>query len=94
MTQIKIHFLIITDMKNINAIKKAERAGYKVTTKDNHQFVAQKNNRLIEWFKNKSDEIFCIRIRSVKDLDDHMTDYCAGVFVHNFTSAIKINESR
>lgn len=80
-------------MKNINAIKKAERAGYNVITEDDHKFVAQKENRLIEWFKSRSGDIHCIRIRNANDHDDSMTDYCAGIFVHNLTSAISLSNS-
>ena len=78
-------------MKITNAIKKLERAGFKVTETE-YSFVAEKAGcRLIEFHRNGggSESVVCIRTRRKTDKDDSMTDYCAGVFHKNITQAIE-----
>lgn len=78
-------------MKVTNAIKKLEKAGFKVTNDDGN-FSAKKGNEFIEFFQNGggSEEVVCIRVRSANDHDDCMRDYCAGVFCNNITQAIRL----
>ncbi len=77
-------------MKVTNAIKKLEKAGFKVTN-DEGNFFATAGNEIIEFFHSGdgSEEVACIRVRSADDYDDSMRDYCAGVFCDNITQAIR-----
>ena len=78
-------------MKITNAIKKLEKAGFKIEKVDIHyRAVKQDCRELIEFYKNgREDSVTCIRVRRKGDLDDVMTDYFAGFFVDNITQAIK-----
>ena len=73
-----------------NAIKKVEKNFAKVIKQDGGNYTATKNNKEISFRKNgHSEDITCIRVRSIKDLDDILTDYCAGVFYDNISQALK-----
>jgi len=73
-----------------NAIKKIEKmTGEKVEEVYGHYRII-KNGRELSFFKNgDSDLAVCFRTRGLKDLDDSMSDYSAGVFWDNVTQAIK-----
>ena len=79
-------------MKVQNAIKKLEKAGFKVTVSGNSGYHASKENapHIIEFRKNGggSEEAICIRVRREADKDDVMIDYSAGVWCDNITQAI------
>ena len=81
-------------MKITNAIKKLEKAGFKVTNEDSQRFAARRENRthVVEFMKNggNCDQVICIRVRRANDLDDMMTDYCAGVWCDNISQAIRV----
>jgi hypothetical protein len=77
-------------MKLQNAVKKLEKAGFKVKTNDN--FVSAKkegHRRLVEFFVQRDDEVTCLGIRHEDDKSDSMSDYCATLFCDNITQAIK-----
>ena len=78
-------------MKITNAIKKLEKAGFKVEKADMHyRAVKEDCRRLIEFCKNgREDSVTCIRVRRKGDIDDIYTDYHAGFFVDNISQAIK-----
>ena len=79
-------------MKLENAIKKLSKFG-KVQNQGALYF-AKVNNSIVEFMRNGAIEadygITCIRTRSVRDNDDLMTDYFAGVWCDNLTQAIKM----
>lgn len=76
-------------MKLTNAIKKLGK--YTEVRKLEYSYQAIQGNQAIEFFENgTSGEITCIRVRSIHDKDDIMSDYCAGSFCDNLTQAIKI----
>ncbi len=78
-------------MKISNAIKKLEKAGFKVV-QNRQEYIAKidGNPYAVEFFKNGTqDDVTCIRVKHRKDKDDVTTDYCAGCFYDNITRAIK-----
>ena len=79
-------------MKLENAIKKLSKFG-KVENAGALYF-AKINNSIVEFMRNGPIEadygITCIRIRSVRDNDDLMTDYFAGTWCKTLTQAIKM----
>ena len=82
-------------MTLVNAIKKIEKAGFKVE-QVNSVYRASKSttNYVIEFFKNGcSGNITCINVRRLNDEHDSMTDYYAGVWANNITQAIKLASS-
>jgi len=79
-------------MKLTNAIKKLKKSGFMIEEKGVFVF-SQKNDQEISFFKNGRDEdpqITCIRVKRINDVDDSMTDYCAGVFCNNLSQAIRL----
>lgn len=83
-------------MTTKNAIKKLEKAGYKV------EHVHGERNRLFRSVINKGesvleflggscddDSIQCIGVRAINDHSDSMTDYCAFVFYKNLTQVLR-----
>lgn len=79
-------------MKIINAIKKLEKAGFKVS-KDGSQHTGVKSglDYIIEFYQNgREDSLACINVRRPDDLSDAMTDYSAGTFCDNITQAIRL----
>ena len=78
-------------MKITNAIKKLEKAGFKIN-KSGGLYSAKRGSDIINFRKNggDSDQVICIRVRSECDQDDQMTDYFAGVFCNNITQAIRL----
>ena len=80
-------------MKITNAIKKLEKSGYIVKANESFgHFTARRESsiKVIEFCRNgRSEELTCIRVRRTNDLDDSMTDYCAGYFCDTITQAIK-----
>lgn len=79
-------------MKLRNAIKKLEKFG---TIENNGSlYYARIENSVVEFMRNGREEdecnITCIRVRGIKDEDDTMTDYFAGVWCDNLTQAIRI----
>jgi hypothetical protein len=75
-------------MQVTNALKKLTKAGFVVEQNDKY-YSAQAGRDVIE-FHQQDGEIICIRVRSVNDQDDVMSDYSAGVFCDNLSQAIQI----
>ena len=79
-------------MKISNAIKKLEKAGYKVSSCDERfRFWAENGKDIISFF-NQGDSVRCINARSKGDEHDPMTDYSAGVYCDNISQAISVCE--
>lgn len=76
-------------MQAINAVKKLNKAGFQITQNGN-RYSAQAGRNAIE-FSQQGDDIVCIRVRSVNDKDDVMSDYSAGVFCNNLSQAIRLS---
>ena len=77
-------------MKLQNAINKLTKLSLKVT-KDGQFYSARTQRYVIEFSKNgHSDEITCIRVHSINDKDDFMSDYCAGTWCDNLSQAIRL----
>ena len=79
-------------MTATNAIKKLEKAGFKVETVY-RKFQASNASTpcVIEFFKNGgSEEIVCINVRRHNDNHDSQSDYCAGVWASNIKQAIEL----
>ena len=78
-------------MKVTNAIKKLEKAGCKVIN-EGSRYSARRENDIVEFIQNGggSDQAICIRIMSVNDQDDIMTDYFAGTYCDNLSQAIRL----
>ncbi len=76
-------------MKVSNAIKKLSKYGN--VTQDGQFFRIIQDTREIQFARNgSSEDIICIRVRSIHDKDDFMTDYHAGTFCDNITQAIRL----
>lgn len=79
-------------MKLTNAIKKVEKIGQVIQS--GQRFSVQKGNEVLEFLANgkieKDTNITCIRVRRIKDQDDAMSDYCAGVWCDNISQAIRL----
>ena len=78
-------------MKITNAIKKLEKAGFEVIN-EGSRYSARRENGIVEFIQNGggSDQAICIRIMSVNDQDDIMTDYSAGTYCDNLSQAIRL----
>ena len=78
-------------MKITNAIKKLEKAGFEVIN-EGSRYSARRENDIVEFIQNggDSDQAICIRIMSVNDQDDIMTDYSAGTYCDNLSQAIRL----
>ena len=75
-----------------NAIGKLERNGFMVSGDGMNFRAANPGNqtRVIEFGRNgREDSVVCIRSRHVRDMDDSMSDYCAGCWHDTITQAIK-----
>ena len=82
-------------MKVQNAIKKLEKAGFKVNINvSNSRYCASKENApyIIEFRKNGggSEEAICICVRRVNDNHNSMIDYFAGIWCDNILQAIRL----
>lgn len=79
-------------MKLKSAIKKLSKLTK--VEKNGGQYSGVVNGNVIEFRACNSQEedtgITCIRVRSIKDEDDSMTDYFAGVWCNNLSRAIKV----
>lgn len=79
-------------MKLENAIKKLSNVTR--VQQNGNQFWGELNRYVVEFCVNGRIEddrdIVCIRIRSKKDKDDSMTDYCAGTWCDSLTQAIRM----
>ena len=71
-----------------NAIKKLSKVA-KIETNGLHYW-GQIGGHMVEFMKNSVGDISCIRVRGVRDEDDIMTDYFAGVWCDNLSQAIRI----
>lgn len=78
-------------MKVKNAIKKLEKAGFEITESGVFFSAKKPGSRLVEFSRNGggSEEVVCIRTRMATDIDDPMTDYCAGCWHDTITQAIR-----
>jgi isopropylmalate/homocitrate/citramalate synthase len=78
-------------MKITNAIKKLKKAGFEVIN-EGSRYSASRESDIIEFIQNGggSDQAICIRIKSVNDQDDMMTDYSAGTYCDNLSQAIRL----
>ena len=75
-------------MKLSNAIKKLEKYG-KVENNGISYWTIQ-GNTAVEFMKNgSSEDITCIRVRSIHDKDDFQSDYSAGTWCDNLSQAIR-----
>ncbi len=82
-------------MKVQNAIKKLEKAGFKVKVGVlGFSYYASKENTpyVIEFRKNggDSEEAICINTRRVNDNHNSMIDYFAGIWCDNISQAIHL----
>jgi len=76
-------------MKLTNAIKKLEKYG-KVEF-NGHCYTTIQGTTAVEFLKNgSSEDITCIRVRSIHDKDDIQSDYSAGTWCDNLSQAIRI----
>lgn len=78
-------------MKIQNAIKKLNKAGFKVAS-NNGCYSAKKDGckYLVEFHHNgKTDDVTCIGFRHENDHSDSMIDYCATFFCDTISRAIK-----
>lgn len=75
-------------MQVTNALKRLVKAGFAVTQIGN-RYSAQSGGNVIE-FHEQDGKAICIRVRSVRDLDDVQSDYSAGVFCDNLSQALQI----
>ena len=75
-------------MKATNALKKLTKAGF-VVTQSGNRYSAQAGRNVIE-FHQQDEDIICIRVRSVNDRDDVMSDYSAGTWCDNLSQAIHL----
>ena len=78
-------------MEIYNAIKKVEKlTGCKVKNY-NGRYSIVKNGMELSFIKNggESNQAICFKTRRINDMDDPMTDYCAGSFWDNLTQAIR-----
>lgn len=77
-----------------NAIKKLSKYGE--VKKYNGIYTAVKNGVAVEFMRNGRLEdnypICAVRVYGVKDKDDNMTDYSAGIWCKTLTKAIKQTE--
>lgn len=80
-----------------NAIRKLEKSGYLVSGSGSTGFRAVKSglSYVVEFRQNGggSEEVVCIRVRHVVDIDDSQSDYSAGAWFGNITQAIKFADS-
>ena len=76
-----------------NAIKKLQKAGFRVKASENmsNRYVAEKEGcrRFIE-FLAQNGELIIIDLRRRGQEDDSMTDYHAGTFCDNLSQALRI----
>ncbi len=80
-------------MTTTNATRKLTKAGFEVHEPRPGFFHACKESTryVIEYFKNgSSDEITCICVRHINDRHDSQSDYHAGIFANNISSAIRL----
>jgi hypothetical protein len=75
-------------MQTSNAIKKLNKAGFQIT-QTGKRYSAKANSHVID-FIEQNDSIICIKVRSMNDHDDAVTDYSAGVWCNNLTQAISL----
>ena len=75
-----------TAIKKLSKLTKVEKNG--------GVYSGRINNNVVEFMACNSREedtsITCIRVRGIKDEDDNMTDYFAGVWCNNLSQAIKM----
>jgi len=76
-------------MKLSNALKKLSKYG-KTEIKGIHYQTIQGDTVVEFLVSSYSEEITCIRVRSIHDKDDSQSDYSAGVWVDNLSQAIKV----
>ena len=78
-------------MKIQSAIKKVEKHLEVKVQKNGNEYFIRKDGRELSFIKNggESEEAICFRTRGLNDIDDVMSDYCAGVFWDNVTQAIR-----
>tara|TARA_R110000868_G_scaffold212059_3_gene462105 strand:+ start:456 stop:698 length:243 start_codon:yes stop_codon:yes gene_type:complete len=76
-------------MKTANAIKTLEKAGFKVVSpyKGFFSALSQSGKNVIE-FLDQDDVMLCVKVRGVKNVDDHHTDYAAGSWCKNLRQAM------
>ena len=80
-------------MKLANAIKKLEKAGYKVENTFGNFFKASIEGQryFIQFLTNGgSDDIATISVKPHNDRDDVSSDYSSGVWVDNISQAIRL----
>lgn len=76
-------------MKLTNAIKKLEKYGK--VEHFGYTYSLTQGNTAVEFMRNGSSEnITCIRVRSIHDKDDLQADYSAGTWCDNLSQAIRI----
>jgi hypothetical protein len=77
-------------MKLTSAIKKLEKAGFKVQNNGCQYWVENETNEL-SFCKNggDSDQAICFNVRRKTDVSDMMTDYHAGAFYPNLSQAMR-----
>ena len=80
-------------MKIQNAIKKLEKAGFKIKKPENisNRYNAYHQNEVIE-FHDQDGLVICIKSRRISDVDDPQTDYSAGIFCDNISQAIRMTK--
>jgi hypothetical protein len=80
-------------MKVQNAVKKLEKAGFKVEVSGTHYHASKENTQyVIEFIKNggDSEEAICINVRRTNDNHNSMIDYFAGIWCDNISQAIRV----
>ena len=88
-------------MKTTNAIKKIEKAGYRVAhvsggrQKLYRAIIGEKQDQVLEFhsstYGDAEETTSTIGVRSINDHSDPMTDYCAFIFYNNITQALAHN---
>lgn len=76
-------------MKTANAIKTLEKAGFEVVSpyKGFYSAYSPSGRNVIE-FLDQDAVMLCVKVRGVKDVDDHHTDYAAGSWCKNLKQAM------
>ena len=80
-------------MKTENAIKKLQKAGFRVKVSENvsNRYIAEKEGcRDFIEFLSQDDKLIIIDLRHRGQEDDPMTDYHAGTFCDNLSQALRI----
>lgn len=76
-------------MKTANAIKTLEKSGFEVVSPYKGFFSAYSpSGKDVIEFIDQDGTMLCVKVRGVKNVDDHHTDYAAGVWCKNLKQAM------